>query len=182
MKSIWNDRWARIGALLIVGGGAIALALEASPFASAVIDMIGPKGVALLVLGGLVAAVILLLPGWWPLWRARRAGLPNPWVFALVTWGFTTASLQVAMVLVVVPLSVFQVFFAPQLEEYGVLSPHLSPYLTYVTEYWWGAFPLLQVFATIWAARALARPWSSINRAMSGGRDSTVIDAELPDR
>src|SRR5262245_15077066 len=85
LKSIWSDRWARVAALIIVGAGAIALALEVAPLAGGVVDMIGFTWTVLLGVGALVAAIVLLFPGWWPLWRARRANLSNPWVFTLVS-------------------------------------------------------------------------------------------------
>jgi hypothetical protein len=169
LESIWNDRWARTAALLIVGGGAALLVLEGLPVAGAFVDMIGLKGAGLVVSGLLLAAVVFLFPGWWPLWRAWRAGLPNAWVFALLSWGFTTAALQTVAVLVLVPLACFNVFFLPQLEEYGALSSQNWTFLRYVTEDWWMALPLLQVFVTVWVTRVLARRWRAIDRAMTSG-------------
>lgn len=174
MRSLWNDRLARIAALVIVCGIFIELAFEASTVASGIVGILGLGWTAAAALGLVVVVVALLFPGWWPLWRARRARLSNPWVFAMVSWGFATASLQVVVAVVVLPLTGFQVYFAPQLESDGALSADAWRYMRYASEYWWVALPLLQVFATVWVTRALTSPWPAINRAMSSGQDSSL--------
>jgi hypothetical protein len=171
LESLWNDRRARMAALLLVVGGAVLLALEAPPITAAVVDMIGVKWVVLGAFGLILGAVLFLFPGWWPLWRARRAGLPDAWVFALVTWGFTTAALQTVMVIVLVPLACFNVFFVPQLDEMGVLSARDWSFVRYVVDDWWIALPLMQVIATVAVTRVLARRWRAIDRAMRGEAD-----------
>lgn len=170
LAAFWNDRRARIAALLIIGGGISVFAVEVAPILGGVFDMISPGLTALLALVGLVGAVVLMFPGWWPLWRARRTGLANPWVFALVTWGFTTAALQALAIVVLVPLAVFKIFFLPQLDAMGLLSAEPWRLVGAVIDSWWIGLPLLQLFMAVAVTRALGRRWTRIDLAVREGQ------------
>ncbi|KGQ18573.1 hypothetical protein LF41_599 [Lysobacter dokdonensis DS-58] len=123
----------------------------------ATIQLIGYKGLLLLIAAYLGIGLILSFPALWAWWRARRERLEQRRMFVLVVWGFAFGATGVASLMIELPLAVYTVFFAPEFYEMKLISA--TRHLDAVVEYWWVGMPVVEVIAAVWATRYFARRW-----------------------
>jgi len=161
MQSIKTDHWARI-AVLLIAAGVVLGAIQVMPVFDGVVDILGPGSAALLALGVLALLLLLLFPYVWPWLRARRLGLPHPWMFVLVVWGLTVGLTETLVALIALPAALFDIYFGPQLHEWNLLSSSSMSVLSYIAKYWFLAIYPLQIIISIVATRLLSRRWSAI--------------------
>ena len=133
-----------------------------------VIDAFGPRLIALMGLVTVGWFLFTLMPLIWPAYRARKAALPRPWLFAVVVAALIYGALNFILLVVAVPAVAYSVFIAPQLEAMG--QPYGRLLVTsarLMEQYWWLVVPVIQFIATVVLTRKLARKWSGICSALA---------------
>ena len=116
------------------------------------------------MLAYLSMVVLLFFPAWWPWWRAHRSGLSQRWLFVLIVWGIAVGGVCTVAFVIALPVSVWNVFFAPQFQEMGLLTGR-GRILQWISEYWWLAAPPAQAVAAVCATQYLARRWGAVRLA-----------------
>ncbi|MBW8311653.1 MAG: hypothetical protein K0M64_06405 [Rhizobium sp.] len=135
-----------------------------------IIEELGAKFVALLAVVAIVYLLLALTPLIWPAARAFRRGrrLERPWLFIGVVGALVYGSVYLVVAVIAIPVQVYVVFLAPQLEESG--HPYGSWLVTtarFVGEWWWPALPIALAFATVRLTGRLAARWPGICAALA---------------
>jgi len=134
-----------------------------------VTDLFGAGLFSLLVAVAMAYALLSLAPLLWPAWRAFRAPqrLPRRWLFVGVVCALVYGALTFFVAAVALPVDVYLVFIAPQLQEaklpYGAMFVRVSDV---VVNYWWVAAPAFQLLATWYLTRWLAARWERLCAAL----------------
>ena len=135
-----------------------------------IVDTLGVKFVTYLALVAITYLLFSLAPIIWPAIRAFRRSqrLPRPWLFTAVVAALIYGSVYLVVCIVAIPIQVYVVFLAPQLEQMG--QPYgnwLVQSSRFIGSWWWAILPPAVLAATVVITRKLAAKWSGICSALA---------------
>ena len=106
----------------------------------------------------------------WPLiaTHRNRKEFPHRWLFIATIASLAYGIVVALLCIVSIPLSVYQVFIAPQLQEVGF---HLSDPLLKANElfltWWWILLPPTVLYCTLYSTRKLKPAWPDVCQALT---------------
>lgn len=129
------------------------------------IEAFGPKLAAFMVLLAVAYGLLSFSPLWWPAivaWRSRPL-LPRRGLFVGVVAALVYGVFSFLAFAILLPVEVYGIFVAPQLELSGVaVGAPLLRVTGFVTDYWWLLIPPTQLVLTWYVTRKLKARWAHI--------------------
>ncbi len=130
----------------------------------------GPRLVAFMTLFAIVYGALSFAPVWWPAivaWRARPT-LPRKALFVGVTAALVYGTLLFLALAVFVPVLLYGVYVAPQLEASRVPGgTSVLRVAGFVNDYWGWLVPPIQLALTWYLTRTLSGRWVHICAALA---------------
>lgn len=133
-------------------------------------EAFGPRLVAFMTLFAIVYGALSFAPVWWPAivaWRARPT-LPRKALFVGVTAALVYGTLLFLALAVFVPVLLYGVYVAPQLEASRVPGgTSVLRVAGFVNDYWGWLVPPIQLALTWYLTRTLSGRWVHICAALA---------------